>query len=34
MVSSENVNSEEKVQWVYASENNEQVAERYDQWAE
>ena len=21
------------IQWVYASENNEQLAERYDQWA-
>lgn len=32
-MSSENVNSGERVQWVYASENNDQVAERYDQWA-
>ena len=29
----ESVSSEERVQWVYASENNEQVAERYDRWA-
>ena len=29
----ESVNSEERVQWVYASENNEQIEERYDQWA-
>lgn len=29
----ESVNSEERVQWVYASENNEQIEERYDRWA-
>lgn len=32
-MSSENVNSEDRVQWVYASENNQQLEERYDQWA-
>ncbi len=32
-MSDEGVSSEERVQWVYASENNEQVKERYDQWA-
>lgn len=32
-MSDENVSSEERVQWVYASENNEQVEERYDRWA-
>ena len=32
-MSDESVNSEERVQWVYASENNEQIEERYDQWA-
>ena len=32
-MSDESVSSEERVQWVYASENNEQVAERYDRWA-
>ena len=32
-MSDESVSSEERVQWVYASENNEQVEERYDQWA-
>lgn len=25
--------SENKVQWVYASENNQQLEERYDEWA-
>lgn len=29
----ESVNSEDRVQWVYASESNEQLQERYDQWA-
>ena len=33
IMSSESVNSEERVQWVYASENNRQLEERYDQWA-
>ncbi len=28
------MNSENRVQWVYASESNEQLQERYDQWAE
>ncbi len=32
-MSDESVSSEERVQWVYASENNEQIEERYDQWA-
>ena len=32
-MSDESVSSEERVQWVYASENNEQVEERYDEWA-
>ena len=27
------MNSENRVQWVYASENNQQLQERYDQWA-
>lgn len=27
------MNSENKVQWVYASENNQQLQERYDEWA-
>ncbi|MCY4652665.1 MAG: class I SAM-dependent methyltransferase [Dehalococcoidia bacterium] len=27
------MNSENKVQWVYASENNRQLEERYDEWA-
>ena len=30
---SEKVNSEDRVQWVYASESNQQLEERYDQWA-
>ena len=33
-MNSENVNSEDRVQWVYASENNRQLEERYDQWAQ
>ena len=28
------MNSENRVQWVYASESNEQLQERYDQWAQ
>ena len=32
-MSDESVSSEERVQWVYASENNEQIEERYDRWA-
>lgn len=32
-MTSENVNSEDRVQWVYASENNQQLEERYDRWA-
>ena len=27
------MNSENKVQWVYASENNRQLEDRYDEWA-
>ena len=27
------MNSENRVQWVYASESNQQLEERYDQWA-
>ena len=27
------MNSENKVQWAYASENNTQLQERYDEWA-
>ena len=23
-----------RVQWVYSSQNNQELAERYDQWAE
>ena len=30
----ENRDSENRVQWVYASANNSQLEERYDQWAE
>ena len=26
-------NSEERVQWVYASTNNQELEDRYDQWA-
>ena len=33
IMSRDNVNSEDRVQWVYASENNRQLEERYDQWA-
>jgi ubiquinone/menaquinone biosynthesis C-methylase UbiE len=29
----ENVDSEQRVQWIYASRNNEELAERYDGWA-
>lgn len=32
-MSSENVDSGDRVQWVYASENNRQLEERYDEWA-
>ena len=32
-MNSEAVNSEDRVQWVYASENNQQLEERYDEWA-
>ena len=28
------MNSENRVQWVYASENNRQLQERYDEWAQ
>ncbi len=28
------MNSDNKVQWVYASENNQQLEERYDEWAQ
>ena len=28
------MNSDNKVQWVYASENNRQLQERYDEWAQ
>ena len=28
------MNSDNKVQWVYASENNRQLEERYDEWAQ
>ena len=28
-----NISSEDRVQWVYASTTNEQLAERYDEWA-
>ena len=27
------IDSEQRVQWVYASTNNQELAERYDQWA-
>lgn len=30
---SETVDSGDRVQWVYASENNRQLEERYDEWA-
>ena len=33
MPESGNVDSEQRVQWVYSSTNNEELAERYDQWA-
>ena len=33
-MSSETVDSGDRVQWVYASENNRQLKERYDQWAQ
>ena len=32
-MNNEGVNSEDRVQWVYASENNQQLEERYDEWA-
>jgi predicted TPR repeat methyltransferase len=32
-MSSENVDSGDRVQWIYASENNRQLEERYDEWA-
>lgn len=32
-MSSENVDSGDRVQWVYASESNRQLEERYDEWA-
>lgn len=32
-MSSENVDSGDRVQWVYASENNRQLEERYDEWS-
>ena len=32
-MSGDNVNSEDRVQWIYASENNQQLEERYDRWA-
>lgn len=32
-MSREDVNSDNRVQWVYASENNRQLEERYDEWA-
>ena len=28
-----NISSEDRVQWIYASTTNEQLAERYDEWA-
>lgn len=28
-----NIDSEQRVQWVYSSTNNEELAERYDDWA-
>ena len=28
-----NISSEDRVQWIYASTTNEQLAERYDDWA-
>ncbi len=28
-----NISSEDRVQWVYASTTNEELAERYDEWA-
>lgn len=33
-MNSETVDSGDRVQWVYASENNRQLEERYDQWAQ
>ena len=32
-MNSETVDSGDRVQWVYASENNRQLEERYDEWA-
>lgn len=29
----ENLDSDQRVQWIYASTTNEQLAERYDEWA-
>ena len=29
----ENVDSEQRVQWIYSSRNNQELAERYDVWA-
>ena len=28
-----NIGSEDRVQWVYSSTNNQELAERYDEWA-
>ena len=28
-----NPNSEERIQWVYAATNTQELEERYDQWA-
>ena len=27
------ISSEDRVQWVYSSENNRELEERYDEWA-
>ena len=28
-----NERSEERVQWIYSSQNNSELSERYDEWA-
>ena len=33
MPEAENIGSEDRVQWVYSSTNNQELAERYDDWA-
>ena len=33
MPDADNIGSEDRVQWVYSSTNNQELAERYDEWA-